>query len=294
VKVFALEPVVTPCGHTIALWQLDLKAEPSTEESSCLSQVEWQRARRFVFERDRQRFIAAHTALRHVLGEHLLWAPAALAFAQGPHGKPFLIGKPQSKTCHFNLSHSADVAWVGISNELEIGVDLEVPRQVSDAIALARRNYTPAELAEVESAPDQNRAFFTCWTRKEACLKAIGSGFSVAPESFECGALPDTREVQITHEKTLGRSQVFSPPSGGLAQSDRSGGALKSIAGPLPRLTCPHGGPDGAEAASGGLVNPQHQIQRAAVRSLIRVDDDCIGAVAWILENTRLTQATSP
>jgi 4'-phosphopantetheinyl transferase len=267
VKVFALEPVVTPCGHTIALWQLDLKAEPSTEESSCLSQVEWQRARRFVFERDRQRFIAAHTALRHVLGEHLLWAPAALAFAQGPHGKPFLIGKPQSKTCHFNLSHSADVAWLGISNELEIGVDLEVPRQVSDAIALARRNYTPAELAEVESAPDQNRAFFTCWTRKEACLKAIGSGFSVAPESFECGALPDTREVQIT---------------------------LKSIAGPLPRLTCPHGGPDGAEAASGGLVNPQHQIQRAAVRSLIRVDDDCIGAVAWILENTRLTQATAP
>jgi hypothetical protein len=58
------------------------------------------------------------------------------------------------------------------------------------------------------------------------------------------------------HEKTLGRSQVFSSPSGGLAQSDRSRGPLKSIAGPFPRLTCPHGGPDDAVAATGGLANP--------------------------------------
>jgi 4'-phosphopantetheinyl transferase len=199
-RQFCLEPVVTPCGRTILLWQLDLTAEPSAQASACLSQVEWQRAHRFVFERDRRRFIAAHTALRHILGEHLQMLPAALSFAEGPHGKPSLINAAQqhAKTCHFNLSHSADVAWLGISNDLEIGVDVEVPRPVSDAIALARRNYTAAELNEVESAPDQNRAFFTCWTRKEACLKAIGSGFSVAPESFECGALPDAREIQIT------------------------------------------------------------------------------------------------
>jgi 4'-phosphopantetheinyl transferase len=199
VKISALSPVVTPYAHTIAVWQVDLKTPPSAAESACLSEVEWQRAHRFVFERDRHRFIAAHTALRHILGEHLQKAPAALAFAEGPHGKPSVIN--QEKTCHFNLSHSADVAWVGISNELELGVDVEAPRSVSDALALAKRHYTPAEQAVVQASPDQNHAFFICWTRKEACLKAIGSGFSVAPESFECGALPDVRELQITHSQ---------------------------------------------------------------------------------------------
>ncbi len=201
-NLFALDPVVTPCARAIAVWQVDLNAQPSTSESACLSAAEWQRAHRFVFERDRLRFIAAHTALRHILGEHLHQAPAALGFTEGPHGKPSVISHDkQQPSYHFNLSHSADVAWVGLSRELELGIDVEAPRAVSDAIALAQRHYTPTEQAVVQAAPDQNHAFFICWTRKEACLKAIGSGFSVAPESFECGALPDERALHITHDQ---------------------------------------------------------------------------------------------
>jgi 4'-phosphopantetheinyl transferase len=205
-NISVLAPVLTPCARTIALWQMDLMAEPSASESSCLSEVEWQRAHRFVFERDRRRFIAAHTALRQILGEHLSLAPAEIAFEEGPHGKPSLISQGR-KTCHFNLSHSADVAWLGISHDLELGVDVEVPRPVSDAIALAERHYTMAEQAVVKAAPETQRlsSFFVCWTRKEACLKAIGSGLSVAPESFECGAQPNERELHITdsHHHTI-------------------------------------------------------------------------------------------
>jgi hypothetical protein len=79
---------------------------------------------------------------------------------------------------------------------------------------------------------------------------------TIQPKTVPIAICATVRAVQkLPHEKTPGRSQVFSSPSGGLARSDRSGGALKSVAGPLPRQTCPRGGPDDANAATGGLAD---------------------------------------
>ena len=91
------------------------------------------------------------------------------------------------------------MAWIATSQGGDIGVDVEALRVVDDALALAERNFSAAECAALASAPPVHRdlAFLQIWTRKEACLKAIGSGLSIAPETFDVGLRPDTCVTRI-------------------------------------------------------------------------------------------------
>jgi 4'-phosphopantetheinyl transferase len=178
------------------LWLHPLHAPPSPPEIACLSPAELARASRFLRERDRRRFLAARCALRQRLAQHLGLAAGTLRFVLGPEGKPALADGPG---CHFNLSHSEDLALVAISERCEIGVDIEVLRPVDGAESLARSHFTAAEfdafMALDEAARDE--AFLRIWTRKEACLKALGTGLSVAPSSFEAGLGPQRRDLAI-------------------------------------------------------------------------------------------------
>lgn len=168
------------------LWLVHLKQQAVTTDFTILSDSEMARANRFAHPLERLHYLTAHRALRETLSKCTGIPPKSLKFALGPHGKPTL---ENVKHCHFNLSHSAGLALIGISQEAEIGVDIEVLDQQNNINAMADMVLTQSEQLALQCLPvtEQQRAFLTCWTRKEACLKALGTGLTVSPKSFEVG-----------------------------------------------------------------------------------------------------------
>jgi 4'-phosphopantetheinyl transferase len=202
---------LAPLG-LVRLWRVDLGQAPGEAAVATLSAAERARAARFVFERDRRRYLAAHVALRRLLAEATGIAASELVFQEGPFGKPHL---PDPAAPSFNLSHSGDVALIGIGPPgVEIGVDVEVRRTMSDALELAERHFAPAEIDALRSTPPDQRdhAFLRGWTRKEACLKAIGSGLSIAPHTFDAGLAPAARAVAIPTPASAAAVNVISLP----------------------------------------------------------------------------------
>ncbi len=199
------------------LWRVDLDQPVPTSAYARLSAEEIARAGRFVFPRDRQRYIAAHAALRQLLAQRLSNGvkaePEPLTFVAGRHGKPALAAPTR---LHFNLSHSHGVALVALSDDCELGVDIEQIRPMTDATAMAAAYFTSAEQAALAAceadagAAARDRAFFTCWTRKEACLKAFGIGLYLATHGFEVGVLPAARTVEIATPEGLERVHLQS------------------------------------------------------------------------------------
>lgn len=173
----------TPLG--IHLWLVNLD-EPEVATAVTLSAAEYARAARFVFERDRRRYLAAHRALRSVLIREAGMRPDAV-FDIGEHGKPRL---PTPGACSFNMSHSAHMALIGLADSGEIGVDIEVRHAVGDLHELARHHFSAEEaqaLALIRHEDEALTAFLQCWTRKEACLKALGTGLSLPSHVFTTG-----------------------------------------------------------------------------------------------------------
>jgi 4'-phosphopantetheinyl transferase len=144
-----------------------------------LSTDEQARASRFHFERDRTRFVVGHGALRVILGRYLGLEPDQVRFEYGPHGKP-LLAPPGSNGLCFNASHSQGLGLCAVAQQREIGVDLEHMHPVADAEQIAERFFSAQENAALRALPANQRqeAFFNCWTRKEAFIKAVGDGLS--------------------------------------------------------------------------------------------------------------------
>jgi 4'-phosphopantetheinyl transferase len=174
------------------LWKIDLRCESTAEMNASLSRDEHDRAARFHFEKDRQRFRIAHASLRIILGRYLDLAPASLAFAQTEYGKPFLINH-EAAGVHFNLSHSKDLALVSVTREREVGVDIEFMRSNFATIDVAEHFFSVAEVYTLTGLDPDHRTqgFFNCWTRKEAYIKARGEGLSLALDSFDVSLAPD-------------------------------------------------------------------------------------------------------
>ncbi len=172
----------------IHVWRADLNLLPEQIEAlaTILSPDESDRARRFHFEKDRNRFIAARGILRLLLATYLNLSPSQLEFAYGDRGKPSLsVDTPGNLS--FNLSHSQGLALYAITRTSFIGIDIEYLRPLSDALQLAKRFFSPREYQAIAqlSPPEQQRAFFRAWTAKEAYLKATGSGLSGGLEKVE-------------------------------------------------------------------------------------------------------------
>lgn len=136
--------------------------------------------------------------LRRLLGAQLQCAPAALQFTVGRHGKPHLGGAEQASGLQFNLSHSGDQALLGCARDRELGVDIELWRSLGDEAALVRRYFSTAEQHAYAALPAaaQTAAFFQCWTRKEAYIKAVGRGLGLPLDSFDV-SLGDGVPVQL-------------------------------------------------------------------------------------------------
>ncbi len=180
------------------LWLVDLDRCPDAPPG-LLDADENTRASRFVFDIDRRRYRAAHSALRQVLAAETGMAPGA-TYEHGPHGKPQLAAPAGAA---FNLSHSAQWALIGVRAQGEIGVDLEVLRPIQDLETLAQEHFTEPEMQALHACADDHaalRAFLSGWTRKEACLKACGSGLSIAPRSFDAGLAPGPTRVRVQAE----------------------------------------------------------------------------------------------
>jgi 4'-phosphopantetheinyl transferase len=175
---------VTP--DELHIWYADLDRDPAAVRGlrRLLAGDERERADRFRFERDRSRYTVARGLLRTIIGRYLGCAPEAVRFEYGPFGKPMLAGAAGP---WFNVSHSGAAALFGFSSSAELGVDIELERIEVDRERIARRFFSPIEAAALEALPEDERAraFLSCWTRKEAFIKARGDGMSLALDSFD-------------------------------------------------------------------------------------------------------------
>jgi len=174
----------------VHVWRASLERPTSVvgELRQTLARDEQQRADRFRFERHRSRYIVGRALLRSLLGAYLGCEPAALEFDYGEFQKPSLPGGPS-----FNVSHSGSIALFAFTEHGELGVDLELDDPDFAGERIAERFFSSTEVDALQSLPEalRPRAFLTCWTRKEAFIKARGDGLSLALDSFDVTLSPD-------------------------------------------------------------------------------------------------------
>lgn len=179
----------------IAGWQLDLRQPEAIVAvlADVLSPDERERAARFVFVRDRRRFVVTRACLRVLLARYGGVAPATIRFAYAAHGKPSLQASVDGPGVHFSVSHSQEVALIALARDVVLGVDVEAVRPLDDLAAIAERFFTAAEATTIFSVPAHQRelAFFLCWTRKEAFSKALGDGLTLSLDRYRVACAPD-------------------------------------------------------------------------------------------------------
>lgn len=190
------------------LWWVNLDECADVMPLNRPSMAEAARAGRMASRRDARRFLTSHGVLRLLLAEALGRSPDQVDLPDGELGKPRLSGGE----LHFNLSRSGAEALIGLSRDRAIGVDIEWSRDVPDADALARQHFTDAELsawlrAEVEM---REELFLRGWTRKEACLKALGLGLSLPPAGLSVGCGGGLRAVDVKVGLIRARATVVS------------------------------------------------------------------------------------
>jgi 4'-phosphopantetheinyl transferase len=139
------------------------------------------RLHRFRRPADQARYLAAHALVRLVLADAVGTPPAALAFDRTcrcgeQHGKPVLPGGPG-----FSLTHAGDLVGVAVHPGGDVGLDVEQARELADLPAMADHVCSPRETAA------DAEAFFTLWTRKEALLKAVGTGLATPMSAITVG-----------------------------------------------------------------------------------------------------------
>ena len=175
----------------VHVWRIALDQEDDRLERfrRMLEPHELERAGRFHFEKHRGHFIVARGFLRSVVARYLGTQPEGLRFSYGAFGKPAL--EPEH-ALRFNLSHSNEVALLAVTLDAELGVDVEHIRADFASEDIARRFFSRAEVDVFNALPSEERvaAFFRCWTRKEAYIKAIGKGLSQALDAFDVTLAP--------------------------------------------------------------------------------------------------------
>lgn len=147
----------------------------------CTSELE--KAARFHFRADYDRYVAARAFLRLQLAAFLRCDPESLRFQYTSHGKPYI----ENCAIEFNISHSGNWVLFAFTRSAEVGVDIEQMRPLPDMQEVAKHHFAASEFAQWEATPELNRleAFYQCWTRKESFIKALGEGLSCPLDSFE-------------------------------------------------------------------------------------------------------------
>lgn len=173
-------------GGEVHVWSIDLAVSPERllALERLLAADERARASRFHFARHRRRYVASWAAVRRLLAAYAGREAGALAFTYGSKGKPELVDDPELR---FNLSHSEDLALVAVSRGGAVGIDVEHLRPLPDADEIARRFFSRREVDSYLAQPAERRqrAFYHCWTRKEAFVKALGEGLFLSLDRFD-------------------------------------------------------------------------------------------------------------
>jgi 4'-phosphopantetheinyl transferase len=176
------------------LTSTDLPAQSIAALEPMLPADERERFVQYRMPKKRSEAVIARALLRGRLSHFLKISPQQVPLAVNPHGKPHL----PDDTIHFNLSHTAGYVLLAVSDH-ELGVDIESPRDNLAHEDLARRFFTPAEHAALIALPQADRAlaFFRCWTRKEALLKAVGRGIAAGLDTFAVPVEPSSSPLAV-------------------------------------------------------------------------------------------------
>ena len=211
-------------SQSVHVWFCELSRYAGREASFAaqLSDDERARAARFVFERDRQRFILSHGLLRRLLSHYINSEAAEIQLITGQHGKPAISGQSAaSGSVRFSLSHSGEYAVVAVAHGREVGVDVEMRKANLECLKLAERFFAPPEAQAIATLQGeaQRALFFRLWTAKEAYLKGRGVGLSLGLERFEIvfDREPPGARVRFADSGTFDRAwqvQSLSLPDG--------------------------------------------------------------------------------
>jgi len=184
----------------VHIWRVPLLATPAALAyyHSLLAPDERARAARFHFEIHRQHFAIARARMRILLSAYSGCLPVQLAFSYTSYGKPYL----SHPSLVFNLSHAHEMAIFGVTRNRAIGVDIEHIRADLATDDIANRYFSKEEIRALRALPAEQRcaAFFRCWTRKEAYIKARGEGLSMPLADFEV-CLEETEELWLSNHQ---------------------------------------------------------------------------------------------
>jgi 4'-phosphopantetheinyl transferase len=230
-------------SHEVHIWwfSLDQPAWRRAELESYLSRDERERMQRLVFEHHRRRFVVARGVLRSLLGVYRRIDPAQLRFNYTPFGKPSLEDTPLA----FNISHSVDVAVCAITIDRALGVDVEAVKTIADMPEIMRRHAAPREQAAYWMLPSERRvdAFYHWWVRKEAYVKALGTGLSESLSDFAVTITPDEPIILDSGEARGLTLRQLTAPSGyaGCVAVEGSGWRLveRTLSNYVPPLRLP-------------------------------------------------------
>jgi 4'-phosphopantetheinyl transferase len=168
------------------VWRADLNFESAHMRAleRTLSEDERARAKRFYFQQDRDRFVAARGLLRNILSLYIHRRPHQLRFSYGPYGKPALSRRHGQREIRFNVSHSHGLALYAVTRNREVGVDIERIQPHLTQQQIAERFFAPEECQRLRTLPREKQveAFYECWTRKEAYLKVQGKSLNQPPD----------------------------------------------------------------------------------------------------------------
>lgn len=206
-------PTVLP-DDEVHLWHVDLAAVAEGEQRwvEMLSEDERTRAARFHFERDRQHFTATRALLRIILASYVEADPKALRFRYSDKEKPSLISERAENIVEFNVSHSGNAALLAFTRGRALGVDVEYMREDFDHNAIAARFFSENERCQLAAlaAAERYRGFFRCWTRKEAYIKAVGTGLSLPLDQFDVSLKPDDQNALLSTRPNASEAALWS------------------------------------------------------------------------------------
>ncbi len=207
-------PPVKLATDDIHCWLFSLDGEHSDQS---LDETERARAARFRFERDRQRFVAGRGGVRRLLSRYVNEPPDSLSLLVEEGGRPFLRGR----AVNFNFSRSEAWGLLTVSRTGILGADIEAVRMKDDLADTAQRFFASGELDVLDklSGASWTAGFFNCWTRKEAVVKAVGTGLAAPLDAFDVALHPDQPARILRAEGAVAAAhgwtmRAFSPVDG--------------------------------------------------------------------------------
>ncbi|MGI9073374.1 MAG: 4'-phosphopantetheinyl transferase family protein [Bryobacteraceae bacterium] len=199
------------CGSDVHVWVVSSHASLlSVEElATTLSSDEKDRSESFRFEHLKRRFCISRGLLRFFLGAYLATPPQEIKFAYGRYGKPSVAGV---EGFQFNVAHSENVTIYAFAFGCALGIDVEQIRNMEDIDGIARHFFCSEEAADLNSIelPERLDAFFACWTRKEAYIKATGEGLSASLDTFRVALRPSEAPSFVHIDDSASEAQSWS------------------------------------------------------------------------------------